>query len=75
MTDTQTETVTISFIANFEVDPDQFDLRVRKPDKIRKEIFASVCSNGRPQQVCGNSDAGVKRIREKIKDARESNND
>jgi hypothetical protein len=66
------ETVTVSFIANVEVDPEEFDLRVKKPDKIREELFKAAMPGCSLQQVCGNSEEGLERHRRRIKEARNS---
>ena len=36
------ETVTVTFITNFEVNPEEFDLRVNQPEKIRHQLQSSI---------------------------------
>lgn len=68
--DSITETVTVTFLANVEVDPNEFDLRVRKPEKIRRELFRAATDSVWLQEVCSNSDESLERYRRKIEEAR-----
>jgi len=67
-------TVTISFITNFEVDPDEFDLRAEKPDTIREELLSAIISGtAKPQMPAAHGETSLKNSREKIRQAHESN--
>jgi|GEM_PF-6890073 len=75
MSGTEAEnTVTISFITNFEVDPDEFDLRAKKPETIREELLSAIISGtAKPQMPAAHGETSLKNSREKIRQARESN--
>ncbi len=66
------ETVTVTFLANVEVDPEEFDLRVQKPEKIRAELFGAATGRCSLQQLAATSDEALERYRRKIKEARDS---
>lgn len=67
----QKETVTVTFLTNHEIDPDEFDLRVRDPDKIRRQLMNAANSTGSIQQVAGNSEENLQRLRKRVKKAKQ----
>lgn len=74
MTQGDKETVTVPFIANYEVDPEQFDLRVRDPSKIRRELAsATIPGSDDLQETLVSSDEAMERYREKVMEAKDSN--
>lgn len=64
------ETVSISFLTVHEVDPDEFDLRVKKPEKIREQLVQAADSCGWIQKPIETTDEALERYRQKIEDAR-----
>jgi hypothetical protein len=65
------ETVTVSFIANYEIDPNEFDLRVQKPRKIRRQLLSAVIpGSGNIQETLASGDQALIEYRELVEEAR-----
>jgi len=69
----QKETVSVSFLTVHEVDPDDFDLRVRKPEKVRRQLVEAAKPKGHIQKPIETAPESLERYRREIKSARERN--
>lgn len=63
-------TVTLTFIANYEVDPDEIDLRY---NDLRSQLVpAIVDGTDRPQEILGTTDDALEDMRETIREVKNS---
>ena len=67
------ETVTICFLTNHEVDPDEVDLRFRDPAKVREQLIQAAEPCGSIQVLADTTDEGAEMYRKEVIEARRGN--